>query len=93
MRREDIALKFFISERHPDTGVGFISSDISNPIPARALYSDYKNCFVLKIIFNSQEICLQWVAPRKVNAPPKACSAAFNEKCGDSVLLYNDSCQ
>ncbi|XP_077485615.1 ABC transporter A family member 7-like isoform X1 [Amblyomma americanum] len=33
------------------------STDISNPIPARALYSDYKNCFVLKIIFNSQENC------------------------------------
>ncbi|KAK8774451.1 hypothetical protein V5799_011016, partial [Amblyomma americanum] len=87
---KDILVHYIISKEHPDRGVGTISNDTSNPIPAQVVYSDYRSCMIDKMFLGSQTLCLQWVTPGTENAVPEECSAAMNTKCSGSVLLYSD---
>uniref|UniRef100_G3MQH2 Lipocalin/cytosolic fatty-acid binding domain-containing protein n=1 Tax=Amblyomma maculatum TaxID=34609 RepID=G3MQH2_AMBMU len=85
----DLPIDYVITDS-PDKGVSYINSDTSNPIPAEAVYSDYKKCLIDIMFFGSGEWCFQWVTPGTENDIPEECSTAMKEQCPGAIDLYSD---
>uniref|UniRef100_A0A023G907 Putative lipocalin-5 1 n=1 Tax=Amblyomma triste TaxID=251400 RepID=A0A023G907_AMBTT len=88
-KQQDVKLDYIVNPDAIDKAVGFINSDTSNPLPAQAVYSDYKTCMINTLSLPSQELCFLWVTPEAVAAIPEACETAMNEKCGGAVWHYD----
>ncbi|XP_065282495.1 uncharacterized protein [Dermacentor albipictus] len=57
-------------------------------------YSDYKNCIVMRIPYNSGEECVLWVTEEVKNNIPQNCMDYYEDSCDNAKLAYDkESCE
>lgn len=88
--RTDVRLNYALSGNVPDMYTAYINDDTTHMYAGQVLYSDYKNCCLVRMLLGKKEVCYLWESRETAYAVPKNCLDAYKKSCGDGVTLYSE---
>ncbi|XP_054922345.1 uncharacterized protein [Dermacentor andersoni] len=92
-KRTDVRINYALTGEGPDMCVAHINDDTTQKYASQVLYSDYKDCVLVRMLLGKKEVCFLWESKETAYAVPKNCLDAYKKSCGDGVTLYSkDAC-
>ncbi|XP_077552802.1 uncharacterized protein LOC144167404 isoform X2 [Haemaphysalis longicornis] len=75
-----------------DTFLAIPDYDPDHEITGKFEYADYKNCAVMRMPFMNREECILWVTAEIKADVPQYCNEIYQDICGHTSPVYDESC-